>query len=283
MAPDPATLTRGLLVLSQQSPTSMPRQRPRARRHISRLDAAFPAEENSAEQKGSLGVSCGGGLTIVLHSSDGVLLVRLYGPVGPGSRRGLYSALNAAFISRPIRIVIDGSDITECDKRGMATFVDAAERASTSGIPLAMYGLATGLRETLAALWRPVVVAELSYPSLQSAWAAVNSKPVASDRTRAELLEDVRHLQEAVSHSQMVEQAKGVLMATYGITAQAALDLLVSYSRAHSLSVRVLASRVTSVVHRRPTGSQMDALLGDPALGSNVDLYEREDPNCLAP
>ncbi len=230
-----------------------------------RLNPALAAEQNSADQRGSLGVSCGGGLTVVLHSSDGVLLVRLYGPVGPVSRRGLYSALNAAFISRPIRIVIDATDITECDKRGLATFVDAAERATTSGIPLAMYGLAAGLQQMLSQLWKPAIIEELRYPSLQSAWAAVNSTPVASDPTREELLDDVKHLRYALSDSQVIEQATGVLMATYGITADAALELLRSYSRVHSVSLRVIASRVTSVVHRRPTGSQMDALLGDPA------------------
>jgi len=231
---------------------------------LPQLDAAF-AEQESAEQKGSLGVSCGGGLTVVLHSSEGVLLVRLYGPVAPASRRGLYSALNAAFISRPIRIVIDGSYITNCDKRGMATFVDAAERASTSGVPLAMCGLAPALAQMLAKLWRPHMTAELCYPSLQFAWVAVNSSPVASDPTREELLDDVKHLRDALCDSQVIEQATGVLMATYGITAEAALEMLRSHSRAHSVSIRVLACRVTSVVHRRPTGDQMKALLGDPA------------------
>lgn len=134
---------------------------PRGRLQASRPAPAIAAEEGSEEQRGWLGVSCGGGLTVALHSSDGALLVRVYGPVGPPSRRGLYSALSAAFILRPLRIVIDSSGVSECDRRGMATFVDAAERAATSGIPLALYGLASSMQQMLNQLWRPAVTADL--------------------------------------------------------------------------------------------------------------------------
>jgi len=43
----------------------------------------------------------------------------------------------------------------------MATFVDAAERAATSGIPLALYGLASSMQQMLNQLWRPAVTADL--------------------------------------------------------------------------------------------------------------------------
>lgn len=126
-----------------------------------------------------------------------------------------------------------------------------------------MFGLPAAHRQVLSQLWGPTATATLSYSSLQQALAAVMAKLVDSDPTREELLTDVAHLQEALGESQVLEQAKGVLMATYGITAGAALELLRCYARAHDLTLRVVVSRVTAVVHRRPASEQMDALLGD--------------------
>lgn len=198
---------------------------------------------------------------MALHSRDRVLVVGLYGSVGPASRHGMYSALNCAFLSRPGRIVIDGTAITECDSRGLAAFVDAAERASASGVPLAMYGLSAGLCRTLTGSWSRRTTAELTYQSLELALAAVQAKPATSDPTREELIDDVQHLQTALADSQVIEQAKGVLMTVYGVAAEAALELLRCYSRAQRIKVQVLAARVTSVAHRRPTCVQLDALL----------------------
>lgn len=232
------------------------------RGHLLSLRGAADDDASPGAVQSAIGVSCGGGLTVALRTSDGVLVVGLYGSVGPASRHGLYSALNCAFMSRPSRIVIDGSAITECDSWGLAAFVDAADRASTSDVPLSMYGLRPALCQMLTTSWRGEAVAALSYASLDQALAAVHAKPVASDPSREQLLDEVQHLRAVLADSTVVEQAKGVLMAVYGVPAEAALELLRCYSRAQRLNVRVLASRVISVAHRRPTGMQMNALLG---------------------
>ena len=60
------------------------------------------------------------------------------------------------------RIVIDAACLTDCDRRGLATFTDAAERALADGIPLAMSGLRALHREMLDQFWGPSVAAVLS-------------------------------------------------------------------------------------------------------------------------
>lgn len=90
----------------------------------------------------------------------------------------------------------------------------------------------------------------------------MHAQPAAGDATRDELNGDVQLLQAVLADSRVIEQAKGVLMTVYGVNAHAALQLLRCYSRAQRVKVRVLAARVTSVAHRRPTCAQMDSLLG---------------------
>lgn len=74
-----------------------------------------------------------------------------------------------------MRIVIDATAVTECDRRGLATFVDSSERAGNSGVPLAMFGLPASQRQALSQLWRSSATEELCCPSLKQALAAVRA------------------------------------------------------------------------------------------------------------
>lgn len=210
---------------------------------------------------------CGGDLTVGLHRIDGVLVVVPYGSIGPASRVGLYAALNAAFASRPVRMVINASFITLCDIRGLAAFIDAAERASDSAIPLAMSGLAPPHLKLLRRSWRDTATEALSHSTVEHALAAVQGQLTATDHTRQELLDDLQHLQGALNDNQNIEQAKGILMATYGLDADAALDALRWHSRALDIKLRVLATALISVVRHSPVGTA-------PSVGIDVFLAE---------
>jgi len=91
-------------------------------------DALPPADFTMTIAARSLGVACGGGLTVTLHSTDDVRVIVLDGAVGPDSRLGLFSPLNAAFMSSPRRIVIDASHVTDCDRQGLVAFKISASR-----------------------------------------------------------------------------------------------------------------------------------------------------------
>ncbi|MDQ3735170.1 MAG: ANTAR domain-containing protein [Actinomycetota bacterium] len=234
-----------------------------------RFESEVPSPDAAPASGPLRHITCGGGLTLALHDVGGVLVVGLYGPVGPPAGRGLQSALHAVFTSNPSRILIDASCVTECDRRGLGAFVDAAERARDSGIPFAVSGLARRHVQLLQILWRPDVSAALSYLSLDRALAALSSQPSRHDRTREELLDDVDELQQALIDSRVVEQATGIVMAIYGFTADAAMALLLSHARAQHEEVAVLAGRlIDSLLRGQPDlapSRHIDSLLDDVA------------------
>lgn len=210
-------------------------------------------------------IACGGDLTVDLQTADGVLILALVGAVGATSRLGLYSAINDAFASAPIRMVIDGSGITGCDQIGLATFVDAAERANDSGIPLSMGGLDTRHQRLLFQLWGVSITEDLSHPTRERALSAVAGQPTRSDPSRERLLENLHRLHRAVSASRVVEQATGVLMATVGVDAEAALELMQRHAKSHGVDLLSVASSVIAVVATAsataPNATDLDGLL----------------------
>ncbi len=220
----------------------------------------------------SLGqIRCGGDLTVALQDMNGVLVVALRGEVGYASRLGFHSALNAVFTSEPARILIDASSITECDRRGLGALIDAADRATDSGIPLVVSGLTPRHRTMLQKVWRPAVTDALTYPTLELALAAVTGQPAADDATHGASLNRVL-LHRSLSASRVIEQAKGALMAIYGLSAEAAEEALRRHSLAHRMLLRVLAERLIMVVQHGPVGTvpiaELDTLLDDVAHAS---------------
>lgn len=225
--------------------------------------AGAPTQERHAIP--GTAIPCGPGLTVAMHDIDGVLAIAPHGRVGPESRLGLYSVMNSAFTSRPTRIVIDGSHISACDLRGLATFIDAAERAADTGIPFAIGGLAAAQLQLMCRSWQPQITKDLAHPTLDAAVSAVNEHPAASDPSRRELVEDVHHLSDSLAATAVIEQAKGVLMATYGLTSDAAFDLLRRHSQTFDIDVSALASRLIDFVQHSPIGTapgvEMNALM----------------------
>jgi AmiR/NasT family two-component response regulator len=71
-------------------------------------------------------------------------------------------------------------------------------------------------------------------------------------------------MSQVVEARAQIEQAKGVLMAAYGITADRAFDILVWRSQETNIKVRELASRFLAAVAGalpHDTGKQIDQVL----------------------
>lgn len=230
-----------------------------------------PAQED-ARQILDRQIPCGGDLSVSLQSTEGVLILALNGAVASASRLGLYAVFNDAFAAEPSRMVIDGSGITGCDEFGLATFIDAGERAADSDIPFAMSGLDTRHRRMLRPSGGSSITENFFHPTLKQALAAVADQPARNEPSRQKLLENLHRLHRARSTTRIVEQATGVVMAYTGLDADAALELLHGYAKTHDVEPLTAASRVIAVVAGGPVGESksiaLDDLLGTDMLGT---------------
>ena len=83
--------------------------------------------------------------------------------------------------------------------------------------------------------------------------------PVVSDPagpTRDELLAELAALHGKCVNRAVIEQAKGALMLTYGLTADAAFDLLRFHSQTGNVKLRAIAAELTALVSRSATSSR---------------------------
>lgn len=83
--------------------------------------------------------------------------------------------------------------------------------------------------------------------------------------TRDDLLSEVAVLQCRLATMPTIEQVKGALMAIYGLTDQAAFDLLRWHSQQSNIKLRDLAARLTAALPcagiGTPVATRMDQLL----------------------
>lgn len=95
-----------------------------------------------------------------------------------------------------------------------------------------------------------------------------HSDPIEPDRAR--LLAQVVALQGRLATLPEIEQAKGALMVTYGLSADAAFDLLRFHSQSGNVKIRALAAHLTGMMSALHTSGeaivQFDRLMSD-ALG----------------
>ena len=94
-----------------------------------------------------------------------------------------------------------------------------------------------------------------------------------TEAVRRTTSEDVQHAMEVISESRpTIEQAKGVLMMTYALDAEAAFELLRRYSQRENIKVRDVARSVVESMSGRglPTGSRVtwDSLAAEMFEGS---------------
>ena len=95
-------------------------------------------------------------------------------------------------------------------------------------------------------------------------------RPDPPEPSRAELLARVAYLEDKLVTLPAIEQVKGALMLTYGISADAAFSLLRFHSQTRNVKVRAIATQLTTLMCSSPSSSEainrFDRLLDDVAL-----------------
>ena len=81
-------------------------------------------------------------------------------------------------------------------------------------------------------------------------------RPLPQEPTRAALLARVAALEGKLATLPAVEQAKGALMATYGLTADAAFALLQFHSQNRNVKVRAIAAQLTTLMCDSSSGAE---------------------------
>jgi hypothetical protein len=88
-------------------------------------------------------------------------------------------------------------------------------------------------------------------PAVPGPFSALSREP-----TRAELLAQVAALEGKLASLPAIEQAKGALMVTYGITADAAFAVLRFHSQTRNVKVRAIAAQLPTLMCSTPSSAE---------------------------
>ena len=104
--------------------------------------------------------------------------------------------------------------------------------------------------------------------------------------TRAELLGRLAALQGKLASLAAIEQAKGALMVTYGLSADAAFALLRFHSQKRNVKIRAIADELTTLMSTSPSSAEginrFDQLLDDVALSLQIPAADAVAPTTSA-
>lgn len=107
---------------------------------------------------------------------------------------------------------------------------------------------------------------------------SVDADPV--EPTRAELLAELVALRGRLVTLPAIEQAKGALMATYGLTADEAFDVLRFHSQTGNVKIRAIAAHLTTLMATAPTDAdaiaRFDTLLSRAVRHLDAGSVDRE-------
>ena len=108
-----------------------------------------------------------------------------------------------------------------------------------------------------------------------------------AESTRDDLLAQLSAMQGMIATLAMIEQAKGALMVTYGLTADEAFQLLRFHSQTRNVKVRAIAAQLTSRLSSTPTCSraitQFDRLIDDVTRSLQAPTGQAIEPPCQSP
>ncbi|HEU4946772.1 MAG TPA: ANTAR domain-containing protein [Kribbella sp.] len=229
----------------------------------------------------------GPGLEITLDFAPQLLISSLAGHLRGAVRSQLRQTFRSALGQRPERVVVDTSELVTCDADGLTGLVEALSVTGMDDLPVAVTGLAPANRERLRVLaagrQTPLI---RTFSTLEDAVDELMAGPGAPDPELDVLLAEVRNLHRALLTRGQIDQAKGVLMALYGLDADAAFAMLVWYSRRTNLPLRELSMRFLAALrHDRAdalTMARADELLADltcrpPEAGGRHERQLRAD------
>ncbi|GAA5152571.1 MULTISPECIES: GAF and ANTAR domain-containing protein [Amycolatopsis] len=160
-------------------------------------------------------------------------------------------ALHAARTRQPVRAAV------RQDEQRWPEFVAAAQRSAVLAylsVPLLLVGATESEDELLGALNVYSRTASAFDPfdeRLMQLFTASASAAIGNARRWHHARQRVRHLEIALTSRADIDQAKGVLMAVHGITADEAFARLVEQSQRRNTKLREVASELLASVRRR--------------------------------
>jgi ABC-type transporter Mla MlaB component len=215
----------------------------------------------------------GPGLEIGLEFAPRIMVCRLAGHLRTEARAHLKATFRSALGQRPERLVIDTSGLITCDAAGLAALVESLdEPAGSDELPVAVTALTSVYQQMLHLVASRQERTIMTFPTVDEAITRLLSSPGAPRPDPDTLLIEVRNLHRAMLTRGSIDQAKGVLMAVYGLDSDAAFSMLVWYSRSSGLPLRDLAARFLTALRDDRSGPltvvRTDALLSDLAYRS---------------
>jgi AmiR/NasT family two-component response regulator len=185
--------------------------------------------------------------------------------------------LHDAWTQRPERALIDATALAHCDAASLASLVEAVQE--TAAGPVAIVGLDPGQRAHINRRHDAGALLVRTFATMPEAVDAMMAAPGATLPDQETLLAEVRQLHRALVSRAAIDQAKGILMAVYGLDAEAAFAMLAWHSRNNRIPLRELAARFVAEVRRRPgnelTSVATDALLSDLAAALSAGGSEQ--------
>jgi AmiR/NasT family two-component response regulator len=233
--------------------------------HLAREDCVVRRHANTTGSRFHWLARSGSELEIRLDFRPELLIAGLTGRLSNRSARLLRSVLHDGWTQRPERALIDATALAHCDAAALAKLVEAVQE--TAAGPVAIVGLDPGQRAHLTRRFESGALLVRTFATMPEAVDAMMALPGAAPPDQATLLAEVRQLHRALVSRAAIDQAKGILMAVYGLDAEAAFALLAWHSRNNRVPLRELAARFVAEVRRRPgsrlTSVATDALLED--------------------
>ncbi|WBQ08302.1 ANTAR domain-containing protein [Kribbella sp. CA-293567] len=185
-----------------------------------------------------------------------LLIVRLTGRLTGRSGKPLRSILYDAWSQRPERVAIDTTALTHYDESGLKALAGAVENAAVAAAPpVGIVGLGPRHREVVQQLCADGKSSVRTFAAMAEAVEALLAVPGAPLPDKEILLAEIQHLHRALLSRAAIDQAKGILMAVYGLEAEAAFAMLAWHSRESRIPLRELVTRFLAAVRDLPAGS----------------------------
>lgn len=208
-----------------------------------------PLRQPSTAIRFERSVVSGAGLEASFDFAPALLIGRLSGQLRGAARGRLRQTFRSVLGQRPERVVVDAAGLVTCDVAGLSGLTEALAVAGTE-LPVAVSGLAPVYRNMLSLVPTGAQKRIQLFGSLDEAVAELLAGPAAPGPDRDTLLDEVRNLHRALLTRGTIDQAKGVLMAVYGLDADAAFAMLVWYSRRAGLPLHDLATQFLDAVRQ---------------------------------
>ncbi|ADB33258.1 ANTAR domain protein with unknown sensor [Kribbella flavida DSM 17836] len=216
-------------------------------------------------------------LDLGLEFVPGLLIGSLAGHLRDRSSDRLRSTFRDALAQRPERVLLDFAGLVSLEEQALAGLLGVLDHARSTELPVAVASPLPGQREVVGRVSARQQRAVLTFQSLDEAVAGVMAVPGAPLPDQETLLAEVRNLHRAMMSRACIDQAKGILMAVYGLDDAAAFAMLVWHSRRSGLALRVLAERFVETVRARGpavlTPHRTDAILAE--LADRGRRYDR--------